>query len=83
MNLFKKFFATYKAAQYDRTAKRLLAFSDEKLNNIGLSRELLQQGHQAFPWRIVKDQADYQDVPTELTTLKAANQGKQSFSMAS
>lgn len=54
MTVFKKFFATYKTAQYDRTAQRLLRFSDEELKQAGLSRKLLQQGGAAFPWRMAE-----------------------------
>lgn len=54
MAFFKKFFATYKTAQYDKTAKRLLRFSDTELAQAGLSRQLLQQGATAFPWRMAE-----------------------------
>lgn len=46
----------------ERTARELYALTDEQLENIGVSREKLEQGAAAFPWKVEQN-----EVPTSAT----------------
>jgi len=51
---------------YSRTVKELLKLSDMQLVDIGVSRELLQRGVSAYPWR---EEAVSQVIPKNVTKL--------------
>lgn len=53
-------------AGYSRTASELLTYSDKHLADIGISRELLEQGATAFPWRA---EVETQVIPDNVTNL--------------
>ena len=57
-----------KISGYSRTANELLNLSDYQLEDLGLSRGLLEQGYSAYPWRV---EAKSQDIPDNVTEFIA------------
>ena len=51
---------------YTRTAKELSFLSDRQLADLGISRELLNLGASAYPWRA---QIDEQVIPDNVTSF--------------
>ena len=49
-----------------RARRELLASSDRQLSDIGFSRELLEQGVKAWPWRVTPDS------PTDFSAASVA-----------
>jgi len=54
---------------YSRTAIELLKLSDRQLDDIGVTRALLQKGHSAYPWRA---EALDQVIPDNVSSLNTA-----------
>ena len=73
MSLNTMIHSLYKAfiyAGYSRTASELQNLSDKNLADMGISRALLDQGANAYPWRIEFSAEDKENV-TNLRFAKA------------
>jgi len=54
-NSVKHFTGIFEHASLNRAAKQLELLSDKQLEDIGVSRELLKLGAEAYPWKVQAD----------------------------
>ncbi|MGH1487593.1 MAG: hypothetical protein ACRBCI_15370 [Cellvibrionaceae bacterium] len=59
------------AVDQNRAARELSEFSDPELRKIGLSRQKLQQGKDAYPWRASYSKTTEQELAEDLKQLVA------------
>lgn len=60
----------FKAVGYSRAAGELLKLTDKQLEEVGISRKLLEEGYSAFPWREeAKNQINTDNVSSIQSTL--------------
>jgi len=52
MNIFDRIIKSFELSGRARTLQILRGLSDRQLDDAGLSRELLNQGLKAWPWRV-------------------------------
>jgi len=55
MNILDRIINSFEVAGRARTLQILRGLSDRQLDDAGLSRELLNQGLRAWPWRVVEE----------------------------
>ncbi len=67
--IMKRIKEAFMVSGYSRTAKILLTLSERQLADIGVSRELLLKGVEAYPWREETLKAS-QSIPSNVTKLK-------------
>lgn len=60
---------TFEVMGYTRTARELLNLSNAQLEDLGLSRALLEKGYSAYPWR---ESETGQAIPNNVTKLNPA-----------
>ncbi len=56
--IMKNITEAFEITGYSRTAVELQKLSDRQLDDLGISRALLQQGYKAYPWRVEKTDAN-------------------------
>ena len=65
-NVIKKINEAFLLSGYGRAAQQLLMLSDRQLDDLGISRALLQRGASGYPWRI-----EVQAIPDNVYTIGA------------
>ena len=59
---------TFEIMGYSRAANELLKLSDAHLDDLGISRTLLEQGYKAYPWR---EDGKGQAIPNNVTSIQS------------